>query len=351
MNKSKLKVCIYDLPGSSYLPQALKLAPYFEKAYYYVDYKSPFPLIAPQKPGTGYPQIEVITEFWANLDNFDLVIFPDIYSKDIGTQLKKAGKLIFGGGPSEDIETNRGLFYSILERLNMNNANFGTIQGITKLKAFLKNKKNKYIKLSYFRGQIETFKWLNQNYNQQQLDELEFELGPNGDSVEFIVQDLINADAEFGFDGYAVNGQLPSKFIQGIEIKDCGYLGKVDSITSAPSPITEINQQFSPALQAYAHTGFYSTEVRYNSKTKESYYIDPCMRMGNPPSNVYLSLINNWDKIIVEGAKGNLVEPTFKGKYGVEIILKSSYILTRTICQYSFQKNIETILTLKEALF
>ncbi len=326
MNKSQLRMCFVDNLGGGYLPAAIELSKYFSKTYFHTSYQSPFPYVAPARVGHGYEEIEVITNFWDKLDDIDIVIFGDIYFEDWSVALRKMGKLVFGGGISEDIETNRNLFYGILERLNMDNGDFTVVKGIQKLKSYLKNKKNVFIKVSYFRGQFETFNWISQAHNGVLLDEIEYNLGPLGDEIEFIVQSPIKSDAEVGYDGYAVNGKLPNNFIQGIEIKNCGYLGKADNINNAPKPITFINQQFSPALEAYKHTGFYSTEVRYNSKTNQSYYIDPCMRLGSPPSNTYLTMINNWDKILVEGAKGILVEPTFKAKYGCEIILKSTYV-------------------------
>lgn len=326
MGKSKLKACYVDNVGGSYLPAAIKLSKYFDKMYFTSIYQNPFPYVAPYKVGEGYKEIEVIHDFFNKLEDIDIIIFGDIYFEDWGNYLRKQGKLVFGGGLSEDIETNRNLFYGMLDRLSMNNGDYVVIKGITKLKQYLLNKTNRFIKVSYFRGQFETFNWINQAHNGVLLDEIEYDLGPLGDEIEFIVQSPIKSDAEVGFDGYAVNGKLPDTFLTGIEIKNAGYIGVKTSTSSAPEPVTEINNQFSPALQAYKHTGFYSTEVRYNSKTKESYYIDPCMRLGSPPSNVYLDMIDNWDEIIVEGAKGNLVEPHFKVKYGCEIILKSTYV-------------------------
>jgi hypothetical protein len=327
MNKSKLRVCFYDNIGGSYLPQAIKLAPFFTHMYYYTSYKSPFPLITPGKVGMGYDEIEVIETFWDHIANrdIDLVIFPDTYSAEIGEMCRKAGVLTFGGGLSEQLELNRNLFYSVLERLNMNNGDYGAIHGITKLKAFLKNKKNKYVKLSWARGELETFKWISLNYNQQLLDELEFNLGPLGDTVDFVVQDLIKADVETGMDSFAVNGQLPNKFLVSIEIKDAGALSRASSINDSPEPVFEINRQFDPALKSYAHTGMYSTEIRYDPSTKESYYIDPCVRMPNPCSLTNFSMCDNWGEVIENAAKGVLVEPHYKYKYGVEIVLKSDY--------------------------
>jgi hypothetical protein len=49
------------------------------------------------------------------------------------------------------------------------------------------------------------------------------------------------------------------------------------------------------------------------------------MRAGSPPSNTYMEMIDNWDEIIIGACNGELVEPSFKCKYGVELILKSNY--------------------------
>jgi hypothetical protein len=340
------RMCVVDSLGGNYLPQTIELSKHFDKTYYYCAIQNPFPYIAPASVGQGYQEIEVLNEFWNNLDKFDIIIFPDIYFKSWGSALRKMGKLVFGGSEGEILETDRKLFYQTLSELNMENGSYKVIQGITELKKFLKSERNKFIKVSYWRGQFETFNWISQQHNYPLLDEIEYGLGPLGNGVEFIVQSPIDAEIELGYDGYSVNGMTPQNFVFGVEIKNAGYLGKAETKDTCPEPIKRIDAQFGPALVKYKNTGFYSNEIRFNAQNNKAYYIDPAMRMGLPPSNVYLSMIDNWRDIIVQGAQGKLVEPVFNCKYGCEIILKSTYVNSNFL-PIDFPKQISSNVKLK----
>jgi hypothetical protein len=142
--------------------------------------------------------------------------------------------------------------------------------------------------------------------------------------VEFVVEDGIPAVAEVGYDGWCINGQFPLMGVTGLEVKNCGYVGKACLVSQMPKPVQEVNEKFGPALKSYRHTGFFSSEIRY-TKNDESYFTDPCMRLGSPPSNSYLSNCSNLGLVIEAGAKGEIVEPEYYKKYMCEIILKSSY--------------------------
>jgi len=321
-NISNLRICVIDNIGGSYLNIALKLSPYFSKTYYWSNNQSPFPRISLSSVGSGFEQIEVLKTFWDNLDQFDLVVIPDIYFTGYAPALRKLGKLVFGGSPSEVLETDRKLFKETLERLNLPVVPYTYIKGINNLKKYLSTKQNLWVKISYWRGEVETFNYINKTHSGNIIEELLFNLGDLESEIECIVEKPLESIAEVGFDGYFVAGQYGG--IEGIECKNVGYVGKAQNIFP---PVTNINNAFSKVLQAYGHIGLYSTEIRYTAKG-EAYYIDPCMRAGMPPSNVYLELISNWNEIIPAAAQGEFVEPKYKATYGCEIILKSSYVNT-----------------------
>ncbi len=324
---AELTVCIVDNIGGSYINIAQALSKYFKKVYYHSVNQNPFPMISMSSIGIGYDTIERIEDFWTNIDMFDIIIFPDIYFKDWGNRLRKMGKLVWGGCPSEDLETDRHLFKDELSEASMNVADTKYIIGIKKLKKYLKDKEDKWIKISYFRGNMETFHHVSMNQSLMWIENLTVAMGPLGEEVEFIVEDSIESIAEVGYDGYSVNGQFSQEQIYGIEVKDCCYIGTHANIGIIPAPINEINNKFSSVLKKYSHIGFYSTEIRVG-KDGKNYYTDPCMRAGSPPSATYMDMISNWDDIIINGCKGILVEPKFNAKYGCELIIKSTYCNT-----------------------
>jgi hypothetical protein len=322
--KSELRAVVVDNIGGAYVPIAHRMSDFFDKVYYHSVNQSPFPRISLDKIGIGYDDIERLDDFWSSLSLFDVVIFTDIYFSDWGERLRKIGKLVWGGCQSDVIETDRKLFKDELSNVGMLVAPTKYINGITDLLEYLKGSKDKWIKMSYYRGEMETFHHINWSQSQVWADDLKREMGPLGETVEFIIEDSIDSIAEVGYDGYCINGIHPQSALWGLEVKDCCYVGKQSLNSDMPQPVQYVNTTFSPVLQKYKHTGFYSTEIRY-TKDGDSYYTDPCLRAGSPPSNTYLDMIDNWDDIIVEGAKGNVVEPKFRAKYGVEIILKSGH--------------------------
>lgn len=323
-HKTDLSVCVVDNMGGFYISVAKRLSNYFDKTYYYSINQSPFPRLSVDSIGRGYDNIIRVDEFWGNLDLFDVIVFPDIYFNDWGKHLREMGKMVWGGCESEILETNRKVFKQELEAAGMPIAPTKYITGISELDKYLQSIQDKWIKISYFRGELETFHHIDYQHTKQWLNQIAYNMGPLGETLEFVIEDSIESVAELGTDGWTINGTYPEELIWGVEIKDMGYVGKRSKYADLPAPIVEVNSKFQPVLQKYKHTGFYSTEIRY---TKEGvpYYTDACMRSGSPPSNVYLAMIDNWDEIIVAGCKGEIVKPNFIADYGVEIMLKSPY--------------------------
>ena len=322
--KKKLNLCVYDNTGGCYLSVAHKMSDYFN-VFYYSGNPSPFPRMSVDMIGTGYDNITKVSEFWGeNLDNMDIIVMPDIYCNDEGYRLRKMGKMVWGGTQAEQLETNRQLFKEELKSVGLAIAPTNYIKGVSALGKYLKDKKDNWVKLSYYRGEKESFK--NKGWNQTEvlIDEMNYQMGPLADSMEFTVEDNVDAIAEIGVDGWTVGGKYSNNMIWGLEVKDVAYLGKASTFSDIPDQLKQVTQKFEPILQKYGHTGFYSTEVRAG-KDQKTYYTDPCMRVGSPSGNVYFDLTSNWDEIIPKGSKGEIVEPKFKAKYGVELILKSAY--------------------------
>jgi len=322
-----LSVCVVDNVGSTFLPVVKRLSKFFKKAYFYSVNQSPYPRQAVDMAGSGFDDFELIHDFWSMVDQFDVIVFPDIYFSDWGDRLRKMGKLVFGGTQAEVLETDRHLFKDELTSVGLPVAPTQYVIGIQALAEALQKTEDKWIKISYYRGELETFHHIDWASSKQWVNEIQHHMGPLGETLEFQIEDSITAVAELGSDGWAINGKSPNYLTWGCEIKDCGYIGKRTAYTDLPSPLKSVNDTFTSVLQKYNHTGFYSNEIRVAEDGK-NYYTDPCMRAGSPPSNVYLEMINNWDEIIIGAAKGQIIDPVFIATYGVEIILKSPYCNT-----------------------
>ena len=323
-NKSEQTICLYDNIGGSYLPIALRLSPYFKKTYFYSPNPNPFPRPGLSYIGKGYEDQGVfqIDDFWNKLNEIDIVILPDSYQSDIGQHLRSIGKMVWGGAPSDVVETNKKTFYDVVERLGLPASNIKYIKGITALKDYLFDKSNLFIKTYPFRGVIETFQYINWNFNNVIFKDLEFANGPMAEELLFIVQDPIDAICEFGSDYYSVGNQIPKTRCFGIETKDAAYISKAEP--NPPAPIKYVDETFAAALGAYKHCGWFSTEVRY-TENFIPFFNDPTPRCGMPSGLSMISLISNWHEIIPGACKGIFVEPVYKYKYACELIIRTSY--------------------------
>jgi hypothetical protein len=323
--KNKNTVCVVDSIGGNYLPVAIELSNHFEKVYYNINEVSPFPRLSNDKVGVGYDQIEAIQDFWDKINEIDIFIFPDIYYSAMGKHLRDIGKMVWGGTPAEVLETDRKLFKQELKSVGLPVPNTVYIKGIDDLEKYMKTNSDKWMKVSFYRGLMETTHLLSYEYCRVLINELRYTTGPLASTIDFVIEDPIKAIAEIGSDGWTVNGVMPKNQIFGLEMKNIGYVGKSSTYDELPSALKDVNNRFQPVLQKYKHTGFYSTEVRVGEDGK-NYYIDPCVRCGLPPSATYLQMVSNLAEIVISGCNGVVVEPKFAAKYGVEIILKSTYV-------------------------
>jgi len=90
-NKVKMSAnmtcCIVDNLAGTYLPIAHRMSDFFSKVYYHSVNQNPFPKASMDSIGRGYDNIHRVDEFWGKLDDFDIIIFPDIYFNDWGSHL------------------------------------------------------------------------------------------------------------------------------------------------------------------------------------------------------------------------------------------------------------------------
>jgi hypothetical protein len=100
-------------------------------------------------------------------------------------------------------------------------------------------------------------------------------------------------------------------------------VGEVKPWAVMPLKLKQIYTQFSDTFHRYQYRNFLSLESRADGK--KVYLGDPCCRAGSPPLELQLNWITNLPEIIWQGGEGNLVEPVYEGKYGVELIVHSDW--------------------------
>ena len=323
MNESKTKsVAVYDL--GLYVGLALKLAESYGKVFYYSPWASPFPKTNPRLIGSGFDTIERTNNFFDIIDDVDLFVFPDVYCGDIQVHLDKLGKRVWGSRKGEELELFRKESKEYMKKIGLDIGPYAVIIGLPALREYLKANDNQWVKVSVTRGDFETFHAKTYALVEPRLDQLEWLLGAQKNIMEFVVEEAIDDAVEVGSDTYCVDGVFPSRGICGIEMKDKGYLAVFKDVAEMPESITGVNNKLSETLRKYKYRNFISSELRV-TPDGTPYVIDPCMRCGSPPSELYMNMFSNLAEIIWEGAGGVCIDPEPTAKFGIELMIHSQW--------------------------
>lgn len=315
-------VMIYD--NGLFIELGKTLSKYFKKVYYCMPWKNAFPKSNQYIVGYGAEGVERIYNFFDYIDEIDLFIFPDVYDGDLQVYLQSIGKNVWGSRKGEEMELYRCQMNEYMKSLGLYVTPYTSVTGISALREYLKEHEDVYVKCSILRGDFESFHSPNYEFVEPKLDEIEYKLGAMKDIKEFCIEDAYNDAVETGMDLYTVDGQYPSQSLTGIEIKDLGYIGKVIDYNSVSTKITDFNEKISDTFKNYEYRGFFSTEIRI-SKDKPPYMLDFCARMPSPPSELYQLMYKNLADIIWYGSQGYMIDPIVEHKFGVEVMIFSSW--------------------------
>jgi len=303
---------------------AVTLSKSFGKVWYYSPWTSAFPKSNQRLVGDGIPGVMRCNNPWDILDEVDLFVFPDVYEGPLQVYLDSKGKRVWGSRKGENLELYRDWSKEYMSKAGLDIGKYEVAVGMDALRKMLKARPNVWVKINITRGDMESFYSKNYNLIEPRLDELEYSLGAKKDKMEFFVEDSIDDAVEVGYDGYCVDGQFPSIAMWGLEIKDRGYVGFVTKDTRQPLQITDTNQKLSSILKKFKYRNFFSTEMRV-TKDGTAYPIDVCARLSSPPGELIQAMYENLPDIIWNGAEGKLVEPLIAGKFGVEVMIHSSW--------------------------
>lgn len=315
-------VIVYD--RGNYVNIAQRLSKDFGRVMYYLPTSSPFPKFNMEVIGTGIEGVERIYDFWNNVQGADLIVFPDILDGCIVEYLRSTGKAVYGCGFGEDMELDKINLLEYCKQEGISTGNYKIISGIKTLREYLKENPDRYVKVNFIRGNIETFYSESYDLIEPYIDSLEHDLSPVKDTIAFIVCEPIKPAVEIGSDLIYVNGELPDKGMWGIEIKDSSYVGKVDDYENFPRPIIEVNKKLSKLTTELGFTGNISNEVRV-TENGEAYLLDMTPRVPQPPGDLLMYMYKNFSEIVYGAANNNIVEPETDSRYGVQLILKSSW--------------------------
>jgi hypothetical protein len=312
-----LKVIVAD--HGLFLPIARRIAQDVAKVYYWSPSDIAFPTVRTGLIGSGFDGIERVDSVWSVKDECDLFVFPDIGFADMQNELVGQGKPVWGARFSDAYETDRQKFMHAVMEMGLDTPTYHICDGLTALREYLAYKEDKWIKISRWRGDVETFHWRDWSHDEGTLDLLAFKLGPAKELIQFLVFYPVESEIEDGYDGYCIDGQFPGLCVHGMEAKDKAYLGTIEEYSKMPHQLLDVNKAFGPLLAAESYRSFMSTEVRIVGD--QFFFIDPTLRAGSPPSQVMTELFGNYTEIIWKGAQGECVDPEPTAQFGVQAIL------------------------------
>jgi len=311
--------CVVD--RGTFFPVADRLAREMKKVYYCAPNGEGFETVAKDSLGHGYPGVEAIRSYWAIKKEIDLFVFPDCRDWDLQLELESQGFPVWGSKRGEDLETLRGLWSDVAAQVGLLMPHTEVLAGLEAARNYLwdHREEKKYVKISRYRGDMETWcasSWL---FTRTKLDALAHKWGGLQNSLTFYIQDELDTDIEGGTDTYFV-GAFPDEVIIGYEKKNLGYLGAVMRQENMPPEIWKPCEVLAPVLASFNYCNFFSTEVRVVDG--ESYLLDPCCRCPSPAGEQQLEMYENFPDIVWHGANGRLLQPNWAADYCGEIVIQ-----------------------------
>lgn len=314
----------------NYLPAAMRLAREdgFGKVKYFCNWQSAYPKYDPYVVGYGIntvlPNFEQVHSIYEMMSDVDIWVFPDLYYGDMQEWLRDNGHLVFGAGRGENMELHRDKMKSHLKELGLAVNDNETIEGLDALREHLKENKDLWVKTNMFRGSMESFHHDEYKLTKPRLDRFEHTLGIYKSRQIFTVEKPIEDSVDFAIDMITADGKYPLKSLMGVEQKNCSYVGVFTDISKAPKGILDINDKLSKTLRQYQYRMALSLESRI-TKDGTAYLLDPCCRLPEPPSSLYIEMYDNFPELVWQVANGDTPEIKSKYKYGVELVIKSEF--------------------------
>jgi hypothetical protein len=315
----------------NYLPAAMRLAREedgFGKVKYFCSWQSAYPKYDPYVIGYGVntilPNFEQVHSIFDMMADVDIWMFPDLYMGDIQDWLREQGHLVFGAGRGENMELHRDRMKVHLQELGLPVNKWEAIEGLDALRKHLEENKDLWVKTNMFRGAMESFHHDEYKLTKPRLDRFEHTLGIYKERQKFIVEAPINDSIDFAIDMITADGKYPLKSLMGVEQKNASYCGVFTDVSKAPKGLIDIHDKLSKTLRQYNYRMALSLESRI-TKDGTAYLCDPCCRLPEPPSSLYIEMYDNFPQLVWDTASGDTPQITSKYKYGVELIIKSEF--------------------------
>lgn len=323
------------IDGGLFQPLAHRLAKDFERVLYFREWRNgSFPTKQDMVIGTGYEDIERVDSMWSVVNEVDVFVFPDIYFADEQKYLRSLGKRVFGGGEGQDMELYRHDFWETMKELNMPTIHHEMVVGMKQLRSLLQKVNEKYVKVSFIRGLMETWRHIDYRLSKPKLDEMEFKLGALSEEQAFLVEDAMEAKREVGSDQIVVDGNFGSMVQFAVEGKDKTALAMMRPYSALPKEVQQVNAWIAPLLQEYGYRGYFSTEIRIGQKDNKPYLIDPTCRHASPCGETYNLMVENLGEMVLAASEGELIAPKVTKRFAAQALICADMAETTSVPVY-----------------
>jgi len=299
------------------LEHALRFGKDGYKTYYAIDNHEPYPHPENEISGLGFKEITKIQDFGQVLDKVKYVIFTDSGFGYLAKWLREKGYYVFGADPkSERLELDRVYVRKVLSELGIDIPPGKVVKGIDgviqAVKEASKEGKKVFVKISKYRGAVETFGTCDPEEAEFLLTQGGFKI--YGDNVQFVVEYELKG-IEIGVDTWFNGKEFIPIVAETIEVKGAGNATKFVNIeNSIWRPVLE---KLQPFLFKNGYVGMFCLEGFYDGK--KIYVTDVTPRFPYICSYAYPKVIKNYPEFILSIMRGDKVLPELSGKYSVQI--------------------------------
>ena len=302
---------------------------------YWTNYWNDFPCFRDFSYGLGMEGIQKTETLGEYLDTVDLIASLDIGYGDLINYFRKHGKVCFGAGLGEKMETDRWWLKKELKKAGLDVMKSIKVKGIKELREYLKKNDDRIVKLNIFRGDFETVRIPSYSTAEPFLDIVETKFGAWKDAYEFIVEEPVDNAVETGIDGiFSPSNGFILPCMWGIEMSSA-YIGMWDN--ELPKWFRKTEKVLSKLMKQLDYRGFLSTEHRIN-KTG-NYLIDITARSPYPLGFIFNEAILNFGDVIWNIAADKKVVPLVKHKWWGCLPILSEELKTSDVC-ITFPKEI-----------
>lgn len=312
---------------------AQRLARDFSKVWYYSPWEKWAPFASDVAIGSGYEDEGVYRENYPfhlidTEQEPDLWVFPHVMHSDFQYLLRKLERRVWGSGEGHNIENDRWQLKEWLDKCGLPVISSVQIVGTDALRDFLEKNEDKYVKVSLWRGDMETYHHVRWSDTQIWWSDLCNRLGPIRDLIHFVVEDPIPDAVETGTDSMIIHGLSLYPMTIGYEKKDALYVAKVVNLSEGlPTIFREPIKAIEHFLKNKDYVNFFSTEMRI-TKQGQCFLTDATARMPSPPGEMLLELWTNLPEVIYDNSAGSpKTLPRPRARYAAQVILKSNYAM------------------------